>query len=287
MEYLKGARVLRDDPEWMSKTFLAGLAAFVPVIGRIALIGWSSLILRRAISGQDSPLPRFDLDFDYLGKLLTVGFKGFLASILWSLPIVGLVMVGYCCFYGGVMVMMGGMVAAGEAGGEGGAVAGGIVSLVLGLTFLAVMIVAVMVISMLLIVGVTRAEIADDINVSLRFKETWAMTRMLFKELFIGFIVLYFAALLGSFVGFLTLCLGYPLVIGALAVIGAHYRAELYKVYLQKGGQPLPMGPLAVPGGDAALVQAPGQPAQPQGGAPQPQGQPPQGGGWGPPPSQF
>lgn len=269
MEYLKGWRVMREDPEWMRKTFFVGLSMFVPVLGPIVVTGWSALILRRAVSGQDAPLPRFDFDFDYLGKLLNVGFKGFLASLLWSLPMVGLIMVFYCCIYGGGMVLMGGVMAGGEAGGGEGAAAVGIIGMLfIGVAFLFLM-VAMVVLTMMRTVGYTRAEVADDVNVALKLKETWDMTRMLVMPMFIAAFVFYFVALAGSLVASFTLCLAYPSVLGVMVVLGAHYRAELYKVYLQKGGEPLPIGPLSVEGGDV-----PQQPHQ-------------QGGNWGPPPAQF
>lgn len=271
MEYLKGWRVMREDPEWMRKTFFVGLLMFVPVLGPIIATGWRALILRRAVSGQHSPLPRFDFDFDYMGKLLNVGFKGFLANLLWSLPMIGLVALFYCCTYGGAFIVFGGAAAGAQAGGEGGAAAVGVLGmLMMGVGFL-VLIVASVVLTMMRIAGVTRAEVADDVNVALKLKETWEMTRMIVGPVLVFWFIFYFVNLAGSLLITFTLCLALPSVLGAYQVIGAHFQAELYKVYLQKGGQPLPIGPLSVPGGDV-----PQQPHQ-QGG----------GGNWGPPPAQF
>ena len=103
MEYLRGWRAMRQDPEWLKKIGVGALVTLsgmcIPIVGQIVLVGWTSLILRRAVSGVDAPLPRLDLDFDYLSKLLNVGFKGFLARLLWSLPVVVLVMGSFCCIY--------------------------------------------------------------------------------------------------------------------------------------------------------------------------------------------
>ena len=189
------------------------------------------------------------------------------------------------------MLVAGGAMAGQEAGGDDGAAAAGIVSaLLMGVMFLVIMI-GGFVLGLIMQVGILRAEISDDINVSLRFKETIAMTRMLTKELIIGGIVMYLLAMATMFFGVLTLYLGLIPGFVVYGIISTYYRAELYKVYLQKGGQPLPMGSLNVEGGDPALVHPHGAPAHGQqpGAFGQPGQQPPQqgGGGWGPPPAQF
>ena len=74
MEYLRGWRAMRQDPQWTNKVLIASVLALsamcIPVFGQLVLTGWAALMLRRAVSGQDSPLPRMDFDFDYFMKLL-------------------------------------------------------------------------------------------------------------------------------------------------------------------------------------------------------------------------
>jgi hypothetical protein len=274
MEYLRGWRALRQDPQWMGKVGIGSLLTLsIPVVGQMVLMGWNSVALRRAISGQDSPLPRLEFDFDYLTKLLGVGFKPFLAQMLWSMPIVGVLFVGYCCMAGAVM-------GAAAAGSDAGGILGLLLSLASGL----VMIGGMFLMGMVLQVGVLRAEVADDIGESLKLKEVLGMTRLLFTELLVGSFVLGLLTMVGGMFAGFTLYLALFPVLVVLGVINTYYRAELYRVYLEKGGEPLPVGPLTVERGDAALVQAPGAaPGQAQS---QSQSQP-QGGGWGPPPAQF
>lgn len=265
MDYLRGWRALRNDPQWVGKILTATVvlltAMCIPVVGQIVLIGWMALMLRRAVSGQDTPLPRMDFDFDYLSKLLNVGFKGFLAQLLWSLPLYLLGFAWACCFYAG-MLGMGGFMAAGAAsGGEAGAGLGALGSLcMMGGLFLAwfVMIFAV---AMPMQIAIIRAELTDDVNAALRFKEVIEMTKMLWKELLVGFFVMSLIGMVATFGGMLLLFVGmYPAMI-IMMVIQAYWRAELYQAYLKKGGQPLAIGPLDVEGGDTALVGQP-QPGQ-------------------------
>ncbi len=260
MEYLRGWRAMRQDPQWMGKvgvgTLLVLSAMCIPVVGQVVLLGWSSLMLRRAVSGVDAPMPRLELDFDYLGKLLNVGFKGFLARLLWSLPAMLIGMVCGC----GMYVAMGGAVAAvgvgASAGGDVGAGLGGLGAICVMFGAFALFWVVIVAVSMPMQVAMLRAELSDDVNLAMRFKDVMAMTRLLAKELIVGYFVMSAIGMVGALFGLITLYIGLFPVIVVLTIIQTYYSAELYKVYLQKGGQPLPIGPLD--------VEQPQQPSAPR-----------------------
>lgn len=258
MQYLRGWTALRNDPEWMGKVgwgcllLLSGMC--IPVLGQLVLRGWLAVALRRAVSGQDSPLPRLDWDTNYLGKLIGTGFKGLIAQMLWSAPIFAIGFGCYFCMVFGWVGVIGAAGAGGAAGDEAGAVAGFGLAMVVYVIAMLLMLAVVVVSSMFLTVAVTRAEVADDLNAAMRFGEVVQMTKMLAKELIIGMFVMSMVNFLVLFFGIITLYLGlFPGVV-IFSVIGTYYRAELYRVYLEKGGQPLPVGPLAVEGGDAPQV---------------------------------
>lgn len=281
MQYLRGWRALRSDPQWLGKVGVGSLvmliATCIPIVGQIVLVGWSTLMLRRAVSGQDTPLPRLDFDFHYLMKLFNVGFKAFLAQLLWSLPLYAIAFGSVCCLYAG---MGGALAAVGATGGGTGTelrVFFGVMCLGVGLIFAAG---AVALASMMpMVVAVMRAEISDDVSAAMRFKEVIDTTRLIWKELLTGLLMLgliWYAAVV--FIGIFTLYVGlFP---GAVIfrVIVTYWQAELYQAYLRKGGQPLPIGPLDVEGADPATVAPPG--------APPPSGDSPPG-PWGGPPPQY
>ena len=259
MEYLRGWRALRNDPEWVGKVLVATCvfltAMCIPVVGQIVLVGWNALMLRRAVSGQDTPLPRMEFDFDYLTKLLNVGFKGFLAQLLWSLPIYVLAMAWGCCFYVGV----GGVAAMGAASGDETAGVLGSVCMMFGM--MAAWFAIIAFVTMPMQVAIIRAELSDDVNAALKFKEVMEMTKMLWRELLLGMFVMGLVSMVCMFAGMLLFFIGiYPAVV-VMMVIQAYWRAEVYRVYLEKGGQPLPIGPLDVEGGNLASV-GPQPPAQ-------------------------
>lgn len=250
MEYLRGWRALRKDPQWMMKVLIGTLFSFVPVVGPIVLTGWRSLMLRRAVSGQDAPLPRLDFDFEYLKNLVMVGFKGFLAQLLWSLPLVVVLMGGYVgCILSAVLV----------AGASDGGDDPGAPIAIVAVIFCVLMPIFIIVTSLPLNIATLRAELTDDLAPAMRIKDVFAMTRLMAKELIIGQLVLMaigFGVMLPF--GLVTFTLGlYPAAI-VMQIISAYWLAEVYKRYLEKGGAPLPIGPLDVPG----TVQPPAPPAQ-------------------------
>lgn len=258
MQYLRGWTALRNDPAGWGKvgwgTLLILSGCCIPMFGQVVLLGWNSLMLRRAVSGQDSPLPRLEFDFDYLMKLVGMGIKPLIISFLWSLPLVGAIMAGYCCIYLGMFGMLAGVGAGAQAGGDAGAGVG----LVLGILLMIVCFVALFVLiifaNMVMQVAIMRAEITDDFNAGLRFGEVMSMTKMLMKELFVGLLVMQLVGMVVAFFGVITLYLLLFPGIVVIQIIGTYFRAELYRVYLEKGGQPLPVGPLAVEGGDPPQV---------------------------------
>lgn len=251
MEYLRGWRALRKDPQWITKVLIGTLFNLIPVVGPIVLTGWLSLALRRAVSGQDAPLPRLDFDFEYLKNLVMAGFKGFLAQLLWSLPLVVLIVFAYVgCIVSAVVVA-----GASQSSGEDPGIGMSIVALV----FLVVMPILIIALSLPLNIARLRAELTDDLGVAMRIKDVFAMTRMMMKELIVGQFVLMCIGIgvLLPF-GLITLSLGlYPAAI-VMQVIATYWLAEVYKRYLEKGGEPLSVGPLDVPG----TVQTPTPPAQ-------------------------
>lgn len=259
VEYLRGLRKLREDPDWLAKIGVGSLlllsATIIPFLGQITLAGWGAVTVRRAIGGEDAALPRLDLDFDYLGKLLGTGFKAFLAALIWGLPASMIIGVGFGCVYvGAIMSAVGGAAAGGDAGGGLGAMA---MLCTMGVGFPLLMAFAI-VIGLPSQMAMIRAELADDLNAALRFGEVLDMTKKVFRELLIGTFVLALVQWLLTLAS-LLLC-GLPLfpVAVAMVVARAHFAAQLYQLYVERGGAPMQLAHPPVdgprPGESAAAV---------------------------------
>lgn len=72
-----------QDEKWIGKILIAAVISIIPIIGLIAVLGWSIEIGRRVIQGEKHPLPDWG---DFMG-LLTLGFKGFLVALIFSIPV--------------------------------------------------------------------------------------------------------------------------------------------------------------------------------------------------------
>ncbi len=257
LDYLKGYKVFRDDPEWLKKigigTLLFLSTAIIPIAGQAVLVGWQALILRRAVNGQDDPLPRLDFDFDYLGKLLGIGFKGFVVRFLWSLPVAVVAMAFFMCVYFGIIA-----IAIGGAANDLGEGAGVGMMCCMGA---AMLIFLPLVVLMTIPAGVAamRAELTDDLNQGLRFREVMDFSKAMFRPLFMGSLVLW---LVGGLLGVLGILACY---VGAffVAVIGmvaqAHFYAQVYRAWVEQGGEPLPVAATEI----GAPAPAPLPPSQP------------------------
>lgn len=243
MEYLRGLRKLREDPDWLSKVGVGSLllisAMIVPFVGQVALKGWSALILRRAVVGQDESLPRLSVDFDYLGKLFGTGFKGFIAAFVWGLPAGLLIGVGVVVMYIGMFL---GAVSASSSGEDEAVLA---VLCLFGAGLPVLMIIATL-LALPAQMALVRAELADDLNQGLQFGAVIEMTRKVFRELLIGAFVLGVVQSLMVF-GSLFLCY-LPLLpcMVAMHVARAYVGAQLYQLYVERGGAPIATGPLDV-----------------------------------------
>lgn len=238
VEYLRGYRMLRQDPAFWQKLFVGSLILFsgvaVPLIGQVVLQGWQSIIVRRIAQGRDDgPLPRLDWDFNYLGKLLMEGFKPLIVSILWSLPAVIMAMP---FLMGGYLGLLYGVVAVAEGGDSSGplALAGSAAALFFGSFLMLILLVPAR-------VAALRAELAADLNEGLKFGEVMRFTRQNLGTLIKGELVL---ALVGAFLGTIGLACCY---VGVFAVAFAGFVAQgvfiaqVYRSHVARGGEPFPM----------------------------------------------
>ena len=71
-----------QDQQWVKKLLITAVISLVPIIGGIAVLGWSLEVARRVIRQHPEPLP----DWSEFGALLGLGFKGFLIGIVLSIP---------------------------------------------------------------------------------------------------------------------------------------------------------------------------------------------------------
>ena len=232
MDYFRGFRVLRNDPDWTNKILVGSVlmmsAMVVPIVGQVVLTGWQALIIRRALRG-DETLPRLDFDFDYLGKLFGTGFKGFIARFVWAMPITIIAVILFACSYAafGVLVAQRGS----DAPWLGCCLAS---------TYL-IIVPLIMVAQLPAAVAGLRAELADDLNAGLKFREVLDFTKGMWRELVKGGLLLGLVSIPLSMVGMLVCCVGIFVVQVFLTVAWGHFLAQVYAEWVARGGEAVPL----------------------------------------------
>jgi hypothetical protein len=234
MEYFRGPRALLRDPDWKPKLGVASLlilsTMMIPVVGQLVLGGWLVIALRRAVQGQDHPLPRLELNMDYLAKLFGVGIKPFVAQLLYTLPLIAGVMVLYC--------VAGGAFYAARASGSDAVLA--IVGVVLAVLYLG----GILTMTIFMHVAVMRASLMDNLGEAVSPKAVFATVSVIKKELVVSSIVFMLIAMGIALLGMLACYVGiFPAAV-VISLAQTYLHAELYRVYLEKGGAPLPIGAL-------------------------------------------
>ena len=72
-----------QDDAWIKKLVITAVILLIPFIGPIAGMGWMIEITRRVIRDDPQPLP----DWSNFGGILGDGFKLFIVSLVYSIPI--------------------------------------------------------------------------------------------------------------------------------------------------------------------------------------------------------
>jgi len=83
MDIGKALGFVFEDEEWIVKILLGTLILLIPIFGQFALMGYGIAIIRNVRAGSPRPLPAWE----NLGQYFADGFKFWVASIVYALPI--------------------------------------------------------------------------------------------------------------------------------------------------------------------------------------------------------
>lgn len=82
MDFTRALTFPFEDDEWLKKLGLGVLISLIPVVGQLALQGWSFEIMKRVRRSDPVPLP----DWSGFGGLLGTGFKIAVAGLVYQIP---------------------------------------------------------------------------------------------------------------------------------------------------------------------------------------------------------
>lgn len=251
IRYVRGFGEVRKDPGLFGKLgiatvlILSGLC--VPFVGHAALQGWAALALRQELEGRGSPLPALSLDFDYLRPLIGIGFKALIVSFVWTIPMAILTATVGTCLYTAVVLTVGMIGSSLEDGGGTGSAVGTVLFILLVVVGLVVVVLLALIAAAPATMAVVRTEVSGEIGDGFKVGEVLHATRLVLKELVIGGLANALMGVLLVFVGFLLLCFGMYPALAAVSAARAFFHADLYRLAVQRGMQPLRPAPAALP----------------------------------------
>jgi hypothetical protein len=84
MEIGKAFGFVTEDEQWITKVLIGGLIQFVPLLGTIAILGYSYRVALNVARGNPRPLPAWGEFGDFLGR----GFFALVIQIVYLLPLI-------------------------------------------------------------------------------------------------------------------------------------------------------------------------------------------------------
>lgn len=231
MNYTASVSDYFKSPKWMMNTLLAGVCVFIPFIGPIVIKGW----LITGFWGRDDERPETfpDFDFNNFGKYLERGLWPFLVTLVSSL-----VIAMAACVIIVPLTMIFTLLGAHDHGSASGCAAA-LLFLIL-MVFYVVLIVGMMVVLTPLTI---RASLTQEFGPSFNFAFLKRFITLTWKEIILASLFLFAASLGLTAVGLLILCIGVYFATVPVYFCWVHLHKQLYRLYLSRGGEPVPVSP--------------------------------------------
>ncbi|MBO9390170.1 MAG: DUF4013 domain-containing protein [Roseiflexus sp.] len=160
MEIGKAFTFVTEDEQWITKVLIGGLIQFVPLLGTIAILGYSYRVALNVARGNPRPLPAWGEFGDFLGR----GFFALVIQIVYLLPLIVLY---------GVFVFL---TVAGAAVAEDSEAVAGVLGL-LGLCLIPLQLVVVLVCGFASLAAIMRYLATDSLGEAFKFGEVIATLR--------------------------------------------------------------------------------------------------------------
>lgn len=235
MNYTNSVFDFFKSPKWFINMLLGTVCLFIPVVGPMVLSGW--LIQGFFGARKESDAAGFpEFDFNLFGKHLERGAWPFLVNL-----VVSLVMTVILYAVIGVLMILVAMVTAGI--GEANSDAAGVVVIIsMGAISIASILIAI---PMQLVMRTMqlRAAITQDFAAAFQFGFIKRFIALTWKEQILATFFLMFAGLALMLAGAVVVCVGMYLAMPVIFFAMWHLDHQLYELYLQRGGEPIPVSP--------------------------------------------
>jgi uncharacterized protein DUF4013 len=231
MNYTASVSDFFKSPKWMMNLLLAGVCVFIPFVGAIVIKGW----LITGFWGRDEERPETfpDFDFNNFGKYLERGLWPFLVTLVSSLAL-GVALSVLVA----PIAMISSLLTAGSHGNDNSCVGAVIVLFLVGFYLVAIL-------GMMFVLTplTLRASMTQDFGQSFNFAWVKKFSAVMWKEILLSSLFLFAASILLTCVGALVLCIGMCFASVPVYFCWMHLHKQLYRLYLSRGGEPVPISP--------------------------------------------
>jgi len=245
IEYFAAFNYFFEHPEWGNSLLMGSVCMLIPILNAIVLAGYRYEIVEMKLRFPDQLYPKFD--FARLSQYITRGIWAFLIDMIAQMVLV----VPFLVVFYGSMIGIGIAVASNER-----------VGLIVAAIVVPLVMLFLMTVSLLLSTAMVplylRAGLAQDFGQA--FNLRWIkdfLAKVGVQTLLFTLFLMVTGAILG-FIGYAACFIGLLPVIFLLAgPVVAHAHYQLYRLYLARGGEPIPLKPLL---SESAFAPTPGPP---------------------------
>lgn len=243
MQFFEAYQFVFANPNWLMNILLVGVSLFIPMIGPLITFGYFMSVVHALHFRTTATYP--DFDFNRISDYLTRGVWPFIVAILAQFVLTPLMLIVQFGPW-----ILGGLVATIDPA-VGTAVF--LISTVLGAILF---VVGSVLINLMIAYLMLRGSWTEDFMEAVNFSAAWDFATKMWLEyvletLFVGFT--------GPFIvlaGLLAFCVGFLPAMGLLMFVQMHFLAQLYAIYLARGGSEIPVKNPATLAPTAALRAA-------------------------------
>lgn len=231
MNYTASVSDYFKSPKWMMNTLLAGVCVFIPFVGPIVIKGW---LITGFWGRDDERCETFpDFDFNNFGKYLERGLWPFLVTLVSSLVI----SLALCIFIVPVAMILT-LLAPNDHSSASGCAA--VLLFIIMMVFYVTLILTLMI---LLTPLTLRASITQQFGESFNFVFIKRFIALTWKEIILASLFQLAASFALIGVGALLICIGIYFATVPVYFCWVHLHKQLYRLYLSRGGEPVPLSP--------------------------------------------
>ena len=229
MNYLASITDFFKSPKWTMNLLLGGVCALIPFIGQIVLKGW---LITGFWGRDDDRCENFpDFDFSQFGKYLERGIWPFLVTLVTSLAL------GMVCAFCIMPLSM--ITTMASAGSHDNSCIGAFMFLIMMFCYFIVAAAIACILTPLIL----RASLTQDFGQAFNFPFVKRFLTLMWKEIVISSLFLIVASVILAGLGLVVLCIGVYFATVLIYFSWMHLQKQLYRIYLSRGGEPVPVSP--------------------------------------------